>query len=132
MAEPIVGAVAAPVEHRESESLEFPGCRPVRITCDEIDDCEDYFEYWDADTEVAMVCEPVSYYHERPVYRLAQLADRIAAVRGAPIEAVGHTDLLVRNTRGERRYCSCSQRGPYPMATTSRWARTRCRTWCWR
>ena len=102
MAEPIVGAVAAPVEHREPESLEFPGCRPVRITRDEIDDCEDYFEYWDADTEIAMVCEPVSYYHERPVYRLAQLADRIAAVRGAPIEAVGHTDLLVRNSRGGR------------------------------
>ena len=102
MAEPIVSAVAAPVEHREPESLEFPGCRPVRITRHEIDDCEDYFEYWDADTEVAMVCEPVSYYHERPVYRLAQLADRIAAVRGAPIEAVGHTDLLVRNARGGR------------------------------
>ena len=41
MAEPIVGAVAAPVEHREAESLEFPGCRPVRITRDEMDDCED-------------------------------------------------------------------------------------------
>ena len=102
MAELIVSAVAAPVEHREPESLEFPGCRPVRITRHEIDDCEDYFEYWDADTEVAMVCEPVSYYHERPVYRLAQLADRIAAVRGGPIEAVGHTDLLVRNARGGR------------------------------
>ena len=49
-----------------------------------------------------MVCEPVSYYHERPAHRLARLADRIAAARGAPIEAVGHTDLLVRNTRGER------------------------------
>ena len=47
MAEPIVSAVAAPVEHREPESLEFPGCRPVRITCDEMDDCEDRFEYWD-------------------------------------------------------------------------------------
>ena len=102
MAEPIVGAVAAPVEHREPESLEFPGCRPVRITCDEIDDCEDYFEYWDADTEVAMVCEPVGYYHERPAHRLAQLAGLIAAARGTPIEAVGHTDLLVRNARGER------------------------------
>ena len=102
MAEPIVGAVAPPVEHREPESLEFPGCRPVRITCDEIDDCEDYFEYWDADTEVAMVCEPVGYYHERPAHRLAQLAGLIAAARGTPIEAVGHTDLLVRNARGER------------------------------
>ena len=74
----------------------------MRITRDEIDDCEDYFEYWDADTEVAMVCEPVGYYHERPAHRLAQLAGLIAAARGTPIEAVGHTDLLVRNARGER------------------------------
>ena len=102
MAELIVSAVAAPVEHREPESLEFPGCRPVRITRGEIADGEDRFEYWSADTEVAMVCEPVSYYHERPAHRLAGLADRIAAARGAPIEAVGHTDLLVRNSRGER------------------------------
>ena len=102
MAEPIVSAVAPPVEHREPEAIEFPGCRPVRMTRDEIADCEDRFEYWDADTEVAMVCEPVSYYHERPAHRLARLADRIAAARGAPIEAVGHTDLLVHDSRGER------------------------------
>ena len=49
-----------------------------------------------------MVCEPVGYYHERPAHRLAQLAGLIAAARGRPIEAVGHTDLLVRNARGER------------------------------
>ena len=30
------------------------------------------------------------------------MAGLIAAARGAPIEAVGHTDLLVRNARGER------------------------------
>ena len=102
MADPIVSAVAAPVEHREPESLEFPGCRPVRITRDEIADGEDRFEYWDADTEVAMVCEPVGYYHERPAHRLARLAGLIAAAGGAPIEAVGHTDLLVRNARGGR------------------------------
>ena len=48
------------------------------------------------------MCEPVSYYHERPTHRLARLADRIAAARGAPIEAVRHTDLLVRDSRGER------------------------------
>ena len=81
----------------------FPGCHPVRISREEIADCEIRFEYWDADTEIAMICDPpVSYYHERPAHRLAQLARLIAAARGAPIEAVGHTDLLVRNARGER------------------------------
>ena len=74
----------------------------MRITRDEIAACDIRFEYWDADTEIAMVCEPVSYYHERPAQRLAKLAERIAAARGVPIEAVGHTDLLVRNARGVR------------------------------
>ena len=103
MAEPVVTAAPQPpAARRELEVLEFPGCRPVRIARDEIADCEIRFEYWDADAEIAMVCEPVSYYHERPAHRLAMLADRIAAARGAPIEAVGHTDLLVRDALGER------------------------------
>ena len=91
-----------PAERRTDEALEFPGCRPVRIPRDQIDVGDIRLEYWDADTEIAMICEPVSYYHERPPTRLARLADRIAAARGAPIESVGHTDLLVRNARGER------------------------------
>ena len=103
MAEPAVATVPAPAaERREPEALEFPGCRSVRIPRDQIDVGDIRLEYWDADTEIAMICEPVSYYHERPASRLARLADRIAAARGAPIEAVGHTDLLVRNARGER------------------------------
>ena len=96
-------ATEPPAERREPQAPEFPGCHPVRIARDAIDDCELRFEYWDADTEIAMVCDPpVSYYHERPASRLARLADRIAAARGAPVEAVGHTDLLVRNAHGER------------------------------
>ena len=102
MAEPIASAVPRPAEHRKSEALEFPGCRPVRIPRAEIADYDGRFEYWDRDTEVAMVCEPVSYYHERAGQRLARLVQTIAHVRGAPIEAVGATDLLVRNAPGER------------------------------
>ena len=93
---------ASPAGCREPAELEFPGCRPVRIARDAIADYEGRIEYWDADTEIAMVCEPVSYYHERPSQRLARLAGLIAAARGAPIEAVGTTDLLLRNVRGER------------------------------
>ena len=103
MAETTITAVSSsPAERRAPEALEFPGCRPVRISRDDIADYEGRFEFWDADTEIAMVCEPTSYYHERPLHRLAKLTDRIAAARGAPIEAVGHTDLLLRNLRGER------------------------------
>ena len=93
---------ASPAGRREPAEFEFPGCRPVRIERDAIADYEGRIEYWDADTEIAMVCEPVSYYHERPAQRLARLAGLIATTRGAPIEAVGATDLLLRNLRGER------------------------------
>ena len=104
VAEPVVTAAPKlPAARREPAAPEFPGCHPVRIAREDIAECEMRFEYWDADTEVAMVCDPpVSYYHERPGHRLARLAGLIAAARGAPIEAVGHTDLLVRNARGER------------------------------
>ena len=103
MAEPITTTMPRPAtERRRPPAPEFPGCRPMRIPRDRIADCDIRFEYWDADTEIAMICEPVSYYHERPASRLARLAGLVAAARGAPIEAVGHTDLLVRNARGER------------------------------
>ena len=103
MAEPIVAtAPSPPAEHRAPEAPEFPGCRPVYISREDIAAYEDRYEFWDADTETAMVCEPTSYYHERPSVRLAGLARTIAQARGSPIEAVGHTDLLVRNERGER------------------------------
>ena len=102
MAEPITTTMPRPAAERREPAPEFPGCRPMRIPRDQIADCDIRFEYWDADTEIAMVCEPVSYYHERPAGRLARLAGLIAAARGAPIEAVGHTDLLVCNARGER------------------------------
>ena len=82
---------------------EFPGCRAVRITRDAIADFEGRIEYWDAAIETAwMVCEPTTVYHESPGQRLAALAARIAAGRGAPITTLGTADLLVRDARGER------------------------------
>ena len=74
---------AAPVD--EPESLQFPGCLPVRISREAIADYEGRIEYWDATTGVAMVCEPVSVYHEHPPQRLAGLLKTISDVRGSPI-----------------------------------------------
>ena len=87
-------------EHQAPASLEFPGCRPVRISREEIADCERRLEYWDAATEVAMICEPVSIYHEHPGQRLRELTKLIALTRGSPIETFGSADLLVRDARG--------------------------------
>ena len=95
-----VATVPRRVQYGEPESLQFPGCRPVRISQDEIADYEGRIEYWSADTEIAMVCEPVSVYHELPPQRLVRLIDRIAQTRGSPIETFGASDLLVRDAHG--------------------------------
>ena len=100
MARYSVSAVPRPAPVDEPESLQFPGCRPVRISRDAITDYEGRIEYWDAATEVAMVCEPVSIYHEHPPQRLAGLLKTIAHVRGSPIETFGAADLLVRDAHG--------------------------------
>ena len=94
------GALPQPEPYGEPESLQFPGCRPVRISRAAITDYEGRIEYWDAHTEVAMVCEPVSIYHEHPPQRLAGLLKTISHLRGSPIETFGASDLLVRDARG--------------------------------
>ena len=99
MAELPVTTIQPATEH-EAPPLEFPGCRPVRIPRAEIADYERRIEYWDAATEVAMVCDPVSIYHEQPGQLLAGLLNTIAHLRGAPIATFGATDLLLRDADG--------------------------------
>ena len=82
---------------------EFPGCREVPIGRDEIADYEGRYEFWNADTETAlMVREPTSPYHERSSIRLARMTDRIAAASGIDIEVLGTSDLLLRDGAGNR------------------------------
>ena len=96
-------ADSAPTETSRQPAYEFPGCRPVRISRDEIVDYDGRIEFWDASTEIAMVCEPTTTYHELPGQRLRGLAERIAAVRGSPIETFGTADLLQRDAKGDYR-----------------------------
>ena len=101
-------AAAAPAPEADAtasptlDASEFPGCRAVRISREEIDDYG-RIEYWDAATEIAMVCEGVSVYHEHPSQRVAHMAALIALTRGSAIETFGHADLLLRDEHGERR-----------------------------
>ena len=44
--------------------LEFPGCKPVPLPCDEIETYDGRLEFWDARTETAWVCEPTSPCHD--------------------------------------------------------------------
>ena len=95
------GVVRLP--HRVIATPEFPGCKPIHLPRAEIDRFQGRLEYWDAATETAWVCEPATPYHERPSRLLTRLAERIAGVRGSPIECYGSMDLLLRDERGEPR-----------------------------
>ncbi|MCY3810802.1 MAG: Uma2 family endonuclease [Gammaproteobacteria bacterium] len=99
--EPLPAEATSP--RADGGAYEFPGCHPIRITRDEIADYDGRYEYWEARTETAWeVNEPTSPYHELPSQRLARLSDRIAAIRGSPIETFGTSDLLVRDAKGAR------------------------------
>ncbi len=91
------------IEQRPPTAADFPGCKPVRLPREELDDCEMRLEYWDTATETAWICDPVSSYHEGPVHGLAGLTKLIAAVRGAPVKCLGSTDLTERDAAGEPR-----------------------------
>ena len=98
--------VAAPPEPRPPtapppSAADFPGCKPVRLPREQLDDTEMRLEYWHAATETAWICDPVSSYHEGPSRHLGRLAERIAAVRGTPVECLGSTDLAERDAHGE-------------------------------
>ena len=83
---------------------EFPGCRPIRLTRDGLEDFEGRLEYWEASSETAwVIAEPTSAAHERPTRRLGRLAELIAAVRGSPIESYGSMDLVLLDERGKWR-----------------------------
>ena len=88
---------------RRAQPPAFPGCKPVHLPRTEIDRFEGRLEYWDAATQTAWICEPTTPYHERPSRLLTRLAERIAGVRGSPIESYGSMDLLLRDAGGEPR-----------------------------
>ena len=88
---------------RHGQPPAFPGCKPVHLPRTGIERFEGRIEYWDAATETAWICEPATAYHERPSRLLTRLAERIAEVRGSPIESYGSMDLLLRDPGGEPR-----------------------------
>ena len=95
--------VMQPRRAQSAQPPAFPGCKPVHLPRTEIDRFEGRLEYWDAATQTAWICEPTTPYHERPSRLLTRLAERIAGVRGSPIECYGSMDLLLRDAGGEPR-----------------------------
>ena len=101
-------------------AADFPGCRPVRLSREELDQSEMRFEYWDTATETAWICDPVSSYHEGPVHDLAGLTRLIAAVRGAPVKCLGSTDLTERDEHGEPQLIMQADQSVYLHPTHAR------------
>ena len=95
-----------PPRPRASESPpDLPGCTPFLMTEDEAATYEGRLEAWDARTRTAWsVREPTTIYHEQPSGRLGRLAERIASVRGSPVECFGSADLVRREPAGRLRW----------------------------
>ena len=110
MAEPVHLPRTDPREARRDPeqaplaAADFPGCRATHMASAELEDHDGRVEYWEARSATAMlVREPTSTHHERPSQRLAGLAERVAAARGLPIEALGTADLVRFDSRGKPR-----------------------------
>ena len=74
--------------------LEFPGCYLRPMTRAQYEAIEGRVELFDSRTGIAwMTCEPAHAPHEGPRERLGRLLERIALVRGSPIESLGETEI---------------------------------------
>ena len=91
-----------PVALVDGLTYAFPGCCRIHIGSDQVEDYDGRIEFWDGTTETAMMVRSTSPLHERPSMRLAGLTERIAATRGAHIEVLGTSDLLLRDAAGNR------------------------------
>ena len=99
---PAADRTLGPAAYRDED---FPGCESFPLPASELDHYEGRLEFWDGDTETAWkVCEPTSIYHEQPSQRLARMAERVAALRGSPIESFGSADLVRRDASGRKRW----------------------------
>ena len=84
---------------------DFPGCESFHLSAGEVGDYEGRLEFWDARTETAWkVCEPTSIHHEQPTRRLAQMAGKLAMLRGSRIESFGSADLVRLDASGRKRW----------------------------
>ena len=84
---------------------DLPGCEPFPLPANVVDDYDGRFEFWDRRTETAWkVSEPTSIWHEQPTRRLTRLAERVASLRGSPIECFGSADLLRLDADGGKRW----------------------------
>ena len=103
-----------------ARAADWPGCTRRHLPLSAIETFEGRIEYWDRDTETALVAEPTTPYHERPSRKLTQLVDRIAAERGSPIECYGSMDLMQIDEDGTPRRILQADESVYVHPRTAR------------
>ena len=102
---PASGSVQAPRPPVSGRAPDLPGCESFHLPESALDDYDGRFEFWDGKTETAWrVREPTSIWHEQPTRRLTRLAERVASLRGSPIECFGSADLLRPDAAGSKRW----------------------------
>ena len=90
----------APGEEPPLSSLEFPGCKAISISWEQLDLREGRFELWDSVTKTAWVMrDGAGLPHEEPIHSLTQMIGLIAAVRGRAIRCFGAGGMVWRKSK---------------------------------
>ena len=101
---------------------DFPGCEPFHLPAGELERYEGRLEFWDGLSETAWkVSEPTSLYHEGPSMALAQVAERVAMLRGSRIKCFGSSDLVQRDAAGAERWLMQADQVLYLRPERVRW-----------
>ena len=90
----------APREEPPLSSLEFPGCKAIPMSEEQLDLWEGRVELWDSVTKTAWVMrDGPGLPHEEPIHSLAQMIGLIAAVRGRAIRCFGAGGMVWRKSK---------------------------------
>ena len=100
-------------EHRSGaepplSSLEFPGCKAIPMSREQLERWDGRVELWDSVTKTAWVMrDGPGPEHEEPIQSLAQMITLIAAVRGRAIRSFGASGMVWRESKDDPGRMAC-------------------------
>ena len=68
---------------------DFPGCDPVPLAWEELEQFDGHIFFWDGDTDTAWTVRDGGPPHETPISALAEILTRLSQERGSPIRNLG-------------------------------------------
>ncbi len=69
--------------------VDFPGCDPVPLAWEELEQFDGHIFFWDGDTDTAWTVRDGGPPHEMPISALAEILTRMSLERGSPIRNLG-------------------------------------------